>query len=133
MRTISYDIINIKNAVHKANSSIGIDETLSSIDFLNAELAHWRQIESVSKNATFSNDCTILKVAFDRAVYDSNNGKSPSYPSMYITGYSQETIDAKVKKITEALNKLEEKRDTLNVNTKIKVKISDHSKAVLGL
>ncbi len=132
-RSISYDIINIKNAVHKVNSSNGIDEILSTIDFLNAELSGWRSIQKTSNNITFSGDSLILKAAFDKAISDSNNGKSPEIPCMNVSVYSEDHVTTKIKLLTEALNKLEEKRDTLNVNTKIKVKISSHSKNVLGL
>ena len=132
-RNISYDIVNIKNAVHKLNSKVGIDELLSSIDFLNAELSSWKAIERATQNYTYCDDAPILKTAFDKAVNDSNSGKTPQYPNMYVTAYSPTLIADKTKLITEALNKMEEKRDTINVNNKIKVKISENSKKVLGL
>ena len=59
--------------------------------------------------------------------------KTPQYPNMYVTAYSPTLIAEKTKLITEALNKMEEKRDTINVNNKIKVRISENSKKVLGL
>lgn len=132
-RNISYDIINIKNAVHKKNSDNGIDVILSSIDFLNAELSNWKSIEKNSDNVTHYENSHLLKFAFDKAKDESNNGKTPLFPSMIVSVYSPDFIANKIKVITNAINKLEEQRDTLNVNTKIQVKISNKSKEVLGL
>lgn len=133
VRSISYDIINIKNEVHKKNSSVGIDIVLSSIDFLNAELSDWKSMEKTCDKFTPYTDAHLLKIAFDLAKDESNNGKTPMIPSMCVSIYPPNVIATKIKIITEAINKLEEQRDTLNVNTKIKIKISDKAKKVLGL
>lgn len=135
MRNISYDIINIKNAVHQQNSLLGIDTLLSSIDFLGAELSNWRALEKNGKNTNMKplEEVAQLKVSFDKAREESNNGKTPLIPSMYVTIYNEETIKDKIKLLTEAINKLENKRDCLNVNTLIKIKISNYGKEVLGV
>lgn len=133
LRNISYDIINIKNLVHKQNSKIGLDEILSSIDFLNAELTNWKTIESASKNFLNISGASQLKTAFDTAKAESNNGKTPIYPTMYVSIYDSITIKNKIKLVTERIHFLEESRDKLNVNNLIKVKLSTQSIETLGI
>lgn len=133
LRNISYDIINIKNAVHRQNSKLGLDDILSSIDFLNAELSNWKTIESHSKNYVNLAEAHQLKTSFDTAKTESNNGKTPVYPTMCVSIYDAATIKNKIKFVTERIHSLEEARDKINVNTSIKVKVSKQSLETLGI
>lgn len=133
-RNISYDITRIKNSVHKKNSQCGIDDVLSSIDFLNAELSNWKTIEkNIKKNITYYELAFDLKLAFDKAISDSTNGNTPLIPQMTTSSYSENEVKEKIKTINEAINKLEIKRDQLNINITIKVLISEYTKNVLGV
>lgn len=133
MRNISYDIVVIKDAIHKQNSLLEIDQLLSTIDFLNAELSNWRVIEMNGKSMKQLPEANELKIAFDKAISETTNGRSPLIPCMNVAVYENNFIKNKIKLLTEEINVLESKRDYLNVTTTIKVKISDYSKDILGV
>lgn len=66
-RMISYDIITIKDAIHKANVESGVDRLLSQIAFYNAELAFLKETIQHEKHAiNYSEMDTVIDTYFEK-------------------------------------------------------------------
>lgn len=136
-RVVSLDISNLKEAIHKKNSECGVSNILTTLDFINAEIAHTKSILVSVEGKKYN----TLQSVFSAYQLDTERKKtmSTAYVNM-MTGintrtgiYDVEELKEKVKNLNKRVMDLETERDKLNAIVKIDVQLSKQSMEILGL
>jgi hypothetical protein len=130
-RIISYDIIRLKEALHKQNVLLELDNLLSLHSFLNAELVETKYMLTRTVNIPLNkNNLEELKDAHKNInVPDQNNTLS----SMDVAIYNKSELENTIIIVAKKIEQIETKRDKLNNNTNLTVSLTKLSSDILGL
>jgi hypothetical protein len=125
-RTVSLDIILLKDAVHKYNSENGVDKVLSMIDYVNAELAELKNIEKGSIAVNTNNELLFKK-------YNDEPAENRINMNITVNIYDSKQLKQQIVGLNTRINQLENERDKLNASGSITVNLSKYSLDIIGL
>lgn len=127
---LNLDIVRFKDAIHRANATVGIDSLLSQKDYFTElrtvyqtmydQLEHYRD-QTDALDAIYTSYLKTLE------------HENASLASTNVPLYNVEQIEAYITEINQMLTKLDQQIKQLNTNTMVSVCLSNESVKILGL
>jgi hypothetical protein len=130
-RAISYDIIAIKDVVHRTNAKHGVDKLLSLRDFLNAELADLKPMLKTLQSAHPIDNLKVIKESYDNS--DEKMQVQISTAGVDVAVYDKATVEKTIEETNKKINEIENERDKLNTTVKVILYLSKYSVKALGI
>jgi len=127
------DLNNLKTNIFKANVGNDLNYILSELELTKRKIKIYKELKASFDNTHFTEE-EITNELLDQEKKIALDGDDPSkYFSLSMALYKEEEIKKEFKELTIALNDLEDKKVSLNANTKISVELSEYTVEILGI